>query len=140
MDLKEIFTELWPWLLIALTTWGAVNDRKKKKRELEEARAERTQIRHRPPMASAPQPSVSHVAPPPVPVQTHEPRTEDTPAAENYRFDADAEGAPAVGPSEAVRQADAEEREAAEKRARRRSALRRAIIWSEVLPPKFREI
>lgn len=145
MDFKEIFEEIWPWLLAALTVWGAMSDRKKKQRREREddERAERIMNR---PAAEPSQTSVGALfqelaragqqTPPPAPEASEKP-------AADYGFDAAEEGVHAVdADSVATKATEAAEadRQAAANRRRRRAALRRAVIWSEVLPPKFREI
>lgn len=145
MDFKEIFSEIWPWLLIAITAWGTISDRKKKQRKEREEDELAERIMNRP-AAEPSQTSLSAMiqglartrqqTPPPAP------QTEEKPAAD-YGFDAAEEGVHAVdadsvaAKSTVAAEADSQ---AAANRSRRRAALRRAVIWSEVLPPKFREI
>lgn len=145
MDFKEIFSEIWPWLLIAITAWGTISDRKKKQRKEQEEDELAKRIMNRPaaePSQTSPGAMIQGLArarqqtPPPAP------QTEEKPAAD-YGFDAAEEGVHAVdADSVATKATEAAEADsqAAANRSRRRAALRRAVIWSEVLPPKFREI
>lgn len=145
MDLKEIFSEIWPWLLIAITAWGTISDRKKKQRKEREEDELAERIMNRPaaePSQTSPGAMIQGLArtrqqtPPPAP------QTEEKPAAD-YGFDAAEEGVHALDADSVVTKAtEAAEADsqAAANRSRRRAALRRAVIWSEVLPPKFREI
>ncbi len=145
MDFKEIFEEIWPWLLAALTVWGAMSDRKKKQRKEREDDELAERIMNRP-AAEPSQTSLSAMiqglartlqqTPPPAP------QTEEKPAAD-YGFDAAEEGVHAVDADSVAAKATVAaeaDSQAAANRSRRRAALRRAVIWSEVLPPKFREI
>lgn len=152
MDIKELFSSIFPWLIITFAIWSGYNEHKKKKREAEaEAEAERRGNAHSHRARSIPEPPESpwaallanaeiEVAPPPAPRRAEPPvQPRQRPQQPRREMAPEAEGTAAVRIDPAKIQAIEKEREAAEMRRRqRRAALRRAIIWSETLPPKFK--
>lgn len=152
MDIKELFSTIFPWLVITFAIWSGYNEHKKKKREAEaEAEAERRSdalSRRRALSLSEPPESPwaallanaeIEVTPPPTPRRAEPPQPLQQRAPQPRReMTPEAEGTAAVRIDPAKIQAIEKEREAAEMRRRqRRATLRRAIIWSETLPPKF---
>lgn len=154
MDIKELFSTIFPWLVITFAIWSGYNEHKKKKREAEaEAEAEderRSDVLSRRRALSLSEPPESpwaallanaeiEVTPPPTPRRAEPPQPPQQRAPQLRReMTPEAEGTAAVRIDPAKIQAIEKEREAAEMRRRqRRATLRRAIIWSETLPPKF---
>lgn len=152
MDIKELFSTIFPWLVVTFAIWSGYNEHKKKKREAEaEAEAERRgdvpssrrsrsiSVPPESPWAALLANAEIEVTPPPTPRRAEPPQQPQQRAPQPRReMTPEAEGTAAVRIDPAKIQAIEKEREAAELRRRqRRATLRRAIIWSETLPPKF---
>lgn len=174
MDIKELFSDIWPLLIIAFSVWSAINENKKKKRAAENKRQAGTSHSLATPQridepsdspwaallsdefdilkslkATPEGDDASHTTPTNSEYSatySYTGGSEPTPhlqtqnsTAQTAKSTTEAEGTAAVKIDPEILKTFEAEREAAIMRRRqRRATLRRAIIWSETLPPKFR--